>query len=160
VDPEVWQVVVSALVPTLTLVGVLLTRAERTPALYRKLRHSSTALKELPADLVDAREAVAKLVVLQAERIHQRETTQVPLRQRIDWYMAGWAIGGTVVTPVLVWGLWAWAAGAGSDWAFGIYTASILLAILGVFVSVGWWREALNPPSPKQPLKDDAQTPH
>jgi hypothetical protein len=146
VDLAVWQVIVSALVPILTLVGVLISRAERTPALYRKLRNSSTALKEVPAELVEVREAIAKLVVLQAERIHQQETSHIPLRRRVDWYMAGWAIGGTFVTPVLVWLLWAWAAEAESDWALGLYTGSVLLAILGVVVSIQWWKEALNPP--------------
>jgi hypothetical protein len=45
-----------------------------------------------------------------------------------------------------------------SDWALGLYTGSVLLAILGVVVSIQWWKEALNPPGASQDLKEDKTT--
>ncbi|MGR2751840.1 hypothetical protein [Agromyces arachidis] len=146
-DPGSLQFIITLGVPILGFAAAIITRAERTPALYRRLRHSAALLKDLPESASGARHILEEIAELQAGRIQTREARRQSVRGKISlpWLTAAILLT-TVVTPLVVWALLAWIGGTvESGWIWISAPVAVVSGLLLLFFMLWFWTEALDP---------------
>ncbi|WP_353826697.1 hypothetical protein [Agromyces sp. SYSU T0242] len=141
-EPEIWQPIVLALaVPTLTLLTAIASK-DRDPAIYRRLRHSSAALKEAPEGTT-ARSELDALVAAQAVKLRRRESARP---RRIKWMDLALAIIAFCVLAAVVWGMIAWTLSAwGGPWAWVALPATVVVGAVGVFMTTVFFSDIVAP---------------
>lgn len=130
-DIEGWQVVAAIAVPVLGFLGALAAR-ERDPALYRKLRNASTALKDVNPSS-DAYKSLDLLVAQQAAQIREREEANgnrefKPISLVLTLLVTVLVAGGLIFLVTWVTQTW------GTGWAALSVPALIIGAFFGLLL--------------------------
>ncbi|WP_292767651.1 hypothetical protein [Microbacterium sp. UBA3486] len=136
-DMQAWQPILIALaVPVFALVTAVVTK-DRDPALYRRLRHSTAALNEVP-ETSKARDALDLLVVAQAERLRARERSA--RRRKMNKANLALAVVLSVASAAIMWGLLTWVFAAwSSPWGWISLVATFVIGlVLVLFVWFGF----------------------
>jgi Na+-transporting methylmalonyl-CoA/oxaloacetate decarboxylase gamma subunit len=144
-DAQTLQIATSILVPVLGFLGALANR-ERMPGLYRKLKHSTSALKDLPAEAANARQALERVVIAQAVAIQAREATS--LTRRLNFSNLTLTIVVSLLIGAGIWGLFNWvAATIGTGWEWLSILTTVVSAVVGLIIVAASFSTLFNPPS-------------
>jgi ABC-type multidrug transport system fused ATPase/permease subunit len=148
-DLEAWQVVVALSVPAFGFLGAL-ARRERMPGLYRRLKHSTSALKDLPPEATDARSALENVVVGQAKAIAARESDK--LVRKLNPYNVVFSI---IISALLLLGAWPLLAWTTATWGQPMSWASVAVTsvylLLAMTFSAAAFGTIFNPSSQRSP---------
>ncbi|GAA1467143.1 hypothetical protein [Microbacterium thalassium] len=153
-DLDAWQPILIALaVPTLSLLTAILTK-DRDPAIYRRLRHSSAALKDAPEGSA-ARSELDLLVVAQAAKLRSREESRP---RQIKWWDLFFAIAVFLVFAAVMWGMIAWTLATwGTPWAWLTTPATVVIGAVGIFFSSAFFGGVTTPREDPRARKTSAQ---
>lgn len=148
-DPQIWQAAAAVAVPALGLMGGLLSR-DRAPGMYRKLRHATAAIRDLPADAQEARGALEGVIVQQATAIRDREAHALTRRLNVTNVVLSVILTlfvAALMLPLISWVTSVW--GTGFIWLVG--PAGVILMLFGALLVGAAWATIFSPPKPRKP---------
>lgn len=146
-----WQFLAALAVPIFGLLGAL-GQKERTPGQLRRLRESSTALKDIPADS-EAYAALSELVAVQARAIIARESRALNVTNLIlTLILAAFAGGSTY--GLSVWCVSVW----GTGWAWVVLPLSVLIALAFMLLVGAAFGTIYTPPKADQDSESESSS--